>query len=34
MTISHAQLPPDQLDGHRHGWAAVAAQLASALTDR
>lgn len=34
MTIRHAQLPPEQIDGHRRGWAAVAAQLASALAAR
>ena len=31
MTIEHEQLPPEQVDSHRHGWGAIAAQLGEAL---
>jgi len=34
MTIEHEQLPPDQVDGHQRGWAAVSAQLGEALSER
>ena len=27
MSIRHEQLPPDAVDGHRHGWALIASQL-------
>lgn len=32
MTIEHAQLPPDLVDQHRHGWTLIAGQLAATLT--
>jgi uncharacterized protein YndB with AHSA1/START domain len=31
MTIEHEQLPPAEMDSHRHGWAAIAVQLEEAL---
>jgi uncharacterized protein YndB with AHSA1/START domain len=34
MTIEHEQLPPEQVDSHRHGWGAIAAQLGDALAER
>lgn len=34
MTIEHAQLPPDVLDGHRTGWGLIGAQLEAWMTSR
>jgi uncharacterized protein YndB with AHSA1/START domain len=34
MTIEHEQLPPEQVDGHRHGWETIAVQLGDALPER
>jgi hypothetical protein len=31
MTIEHELLPPEQVDDHRNGWTAIAAQLGDAL---
>jgi uncharacterized protein YndB with AHSA1/START domain len=31
MTIEHEQLPPDQVDSHQRGWAAISGQLEAAL---
>jgi len=31
MTIEHEQLPPEQVDDHQRGWAAIAVQLGEAL---
>ena len=31
MTIEHEHLPPDQVDSHQRGWAAISAQLEAAL---
>jgi uncharacterized protein YndB with AHSA1/START domain len=33
MTIEHEQLPPEQVDSHRHGWGTIADQLGEALRD-
>ena len=27
MTIEHEQLPPEEMNSHQHGWAAIAVQL-------
>ena len=32
MTIEHERLPNGQVDPHRHGWDAIAGQLAEALS--
>lgn len=32
MTITHEQLPPDQVGGHQRGWTAIAAQLSDVLS--
>lgn len=34
MTIEHEQLPPERVDDHGSGWAAIAAQLGAALVTR
>jgi uncharacterized protein YndB with AHSA1/START domain len=34
MTIEHKQLPPAQVDSHRHGWGTIAVQLAEAIRER
>jgi uncharacterized protein YndB with AHSA1/START domain len=34
MTIHHRQLPPEVVDGHRHGWALIASQLERRLAVR
>jgi len=31
MTIEHEQLPPEEMNSHQHGWAAIAVQLEEAL---
>ena len=34
MTIEHEQLPPEEVDGHRHGWSTIAVQLGGAIRGR
>jgi uncharacterized protein YndB with AHSA1/START domain len=34
MTIRHSLLPPDMVDQHQAGWAAIARQLAHAVATR
>ena len=31
MTIEHEQLPPERVDDHGNGWAAIAVQMGDAL---
>ena len=31
MTIEHEQLPPEQVDSHRHGWGTIAVQFGGVL---
>jgi uncharacterized protein YndB with AHSA1/START domain len=33
MTIEHEQLPPEEVDSHRHGWGTIAVQLGGALRE-
>ncbi len=34
MTIEHEQLPPERVDDHGNGWAAIAVQMGDALAAR
>ena len=34
MTIEHEQLPPEQVDSHRHGWGTIAVQFGGAIRER
>jgi uncharacterized protein YndB with AHSA1/START domain len=33
MTIEHEQLPPEEVDGHRHGWGTIAVQLGGVIRE-
>jgi uncharacterized protein YndB with AHSA1/START domain len=33
MTIEHEQLPPEEVDGHRHGWDTIAVQLGGVIRE-
>ena len=34
MIIEHEQLPPEEVDSHRHGWGRIAVQFDGALRER
>ena len=34
MTIEHEQLPPEQVDSHRHGWGTIAVQFGEVIRER
>jgi uncharacterized protein YndB with AHSA1/START domain len=34
MTIHHVQIPPKDVDGHRHGWTLIGQQLEDSLRAR